>query len=188
MKEFGHSAFARWERGLSKKGFTAVEDRGGMDIRKIRLDGDSIEQVAQYVSKASYEAVSSATKHGRNGNRAPMQILRDAVETGNADDIDTFWEFEQASQGRKKLTWSNGLREWARLSRERSDEEIVADDRHGESVLIMPKATWAVVCYEADDLLSIYEQEGLPGAERWLRSRNLDYVIPEGSSVVGQPL
>jgi hypothetical protein len=187
MQELASRMYQRWNRSLAKRGFEGIEDKGGLDVVPVQLTGDSIEATATYVAKASMEAVSSATKHARGGNRSPMQILADAVETGNAADIDLFWEIEQTCQGRKKLTWAKGIREWAGMNApEKSDEDIVNEDRHGESVLILPKESWAAVRHEAEDLLEIYEEQGLPGAERWLRSRGLAYKIPgQGRSVDG---
>ncbi|WP_225924658.1 protein rep [Pseudonocardia abyssalis] len=180
MGELGHRMFARWNRALGRKGFSAVEDRGGLDVRSVQLDGDSIDQVSTYISKAAYEAVSSATKHARGGNRSPFQILRDAVETGNAADIELYWEFEQASLGRKKITWSNALREWAGLHVvEKTDGEIAAENRGGEPVLILPKATWIVVRHDVADLLDAVELGGRLAGQRWLRSRGLAFVVVE---------
>lgn len=177
MEALGDRMFARWERGLARKGFSAVADRGGLDVRPVQLSADSIESLATYISKAAMEAVNSTGKAARGGNRAPFQILRDAVATGSADDIELFWEIEQASVGRKKITWSQSLRDWAGLHRERSEEEIVTEDRHGEDQLVLPRETWERVQHEAEDLLEIIEIEGLPGAERWLKSRGLAYEV-----------
>lgn len=187
MFAMGDRLFGRWERGIGRKGFTAVMDRGGLDVRPVLLNSESIDAVAAYVSKAAMEAVSSATKHARGANRAPFQILRDAVATGNADDIETWWEIEQASVGRKKITWSQSLRTWAGLHRERTEEEIVSENRHGEDQLALPPETWERVQHEVEDLLDTIEAGGLTAAERWLRSRGLSYRLiasedPPGST------
>ncbi|WP_168170457.1 protein rep [Pseudonocardia sp. EC080625-04] len=178
MFALGDRLFGRWEKGLARKGFSAIADRGGLDVRPVQLTADSIESLATYISKAAMEAVNASGKAARgSGSRAPFQILRDAVGTGSADDIELFWEIEQASAGRKKITWSTSLREWAGLHRERTEEEIVTEDQHGEDQLVLPRETWERVQHEAEDLLDIIELEGLPGAERWLRSRGLAYRV-----------
>jgi len=184
QEALGDRMFGRWEKGLARKGFTAVAERGGLDVRPVELTAESIESLAVYVSKAAMEAVNAAGKVARSGgNRSPFQILRDAVATGNSDDIGLWWEIEQASAGRKKITWSTALRNWAGLHRERTEEEIVADDQHGEDQLVLPPETWARVQHEAEDLLEIIEDEGLPGAERWLGSRGLAYrLVPSGTT------
>jgi hypothetical protein len=180
QEEFAYRMWVRWNRTLTKHGFGGSEERG-VDVRPVQLTGESIEATAAYVAKASFEAVSSATKQGRKtSSRAPMEILADAVATGNADDIELFWEIEQSCHGRKKLTWSNGIRDWAKLGKEKTDEEAANENKHGENVLVMPKATWNVVKYELEGLLDTYERQGLLAARRWLDSRGLDYRIPSG--------
>ncbi|GAA1839753.1 hypothetical protein GCM10009836_18670 [Pseudonocardia ailaonensis] len=62
MEEAGYRAFERWERALTRKGFSAIADKGGLDMRPIVLTADSIEQVAEYVSKAAFEVTSTHTK------------------------------------------------------------------------------------------------------------------------------
>jgi hypothetical protein len=177
MDELGGRMFARWERKLSKLGFSAVQDRGGLDVRPVRMTGDSIEQVAGYISKITHEITSPSTKEGRSGNRAPFAILRDALETGNADDVELWWAWEKVSAGRKQLTWSKALRSWA--GREKSDDEIASEDRGGESVLVLPHATWTAVRQEVADLLDAVELGGVPAGQRWLRSRGLAFLTPQ---------
>lgn len=36
-------------------------------------------------------------------------------------------------------TWLRALREWASLQREKTDEEIVDEDRHGEDYYVTPR-------------------------------------------------
>ncbi|RTL66805.1 MAG: hypothetical protein EKK42_15565 [Pseudonocardiaceae bacterium] len=177
MGEMGSRAFGRWQRALGRNGFTAVEDRGGLDIRPVRLDADSIEQVAEYVSKAAFEVTSTSTKRGRNGSRSAFEILADAVQ-GEADSIELWWLWEAASLGKRQVTYSRGLREWARVGREESDEEIVStDDLAGDDQVVLPAATWKAVRDRVTDLLDALEIGGIDAAVRWLRSRSLAYQL-----------
>jgi hypothetical protein len=130
MHCLGDRMFERWERKLSKLGLSAVADKGGLDVRPVRMTADSIEAVADYISKVTHEITSPTTKEGRNGNRAPFAILRDFLETGNADDYDLWVVWEKTSHNRRQLTWSRDLRTWAGLHREKSDDEIAGEDRH----------------------------------------------------------
>ncbi len=182
MQELGGRMFDRWQRALGRKGFTAIADKGGLDARPVQLTGDSIEATAAYISKASFEAVSHGTKQGRGGNRSPFQILADAVETANADDIELFWEIEQASLRRNRIAWSQNLREWAGLgSREKTDEEIAQQNQHGQNVLIIPRDSWQRTYVQLADLLDMTELHGVDGAKRWLRSRGLTFLVPGGT-------
>lgn len=182
MEELGGRMFDRWERKLSRLGFSAVADRGGLDVRKVRMTGESIESVADYISKITSEITSPTAKEAKSGNRTPFAILRDALATGNADDLELWWVWEKVSAGRKQLTWSKALRAWAGMHREKTDDEIAAKDRGGEPVLILPKATWTVVRHEVADLLDAVELGGALAGQRWLRSRGLAFVIVEPGS------
>ncbi len=143
------------------------------------MTADSLDTVADYISKIAYEVTSPSTKDGRFGNRAPFAILRDALATGLADDCELWLEWEQASHGHKQLTWSVGVREWAGLSRERSDEEIVSEDLHGEQVIALTGQAWEAI-RDTDDvteLLDTAEDGGAEGAIAWLERRRLTYVL-----------
>lgn len=179
MTEMGYRAFGRWARALERKGFDAVAEKGGLDVRPIRLDGDSIESMAEYVSKAAFEVASSVTKKGRSGNRSAFQILADACQ-GEADSIELWAEWERASLGRKQVTYSRGLREWARVGREKSGAEIVSKDMQGEDLLVLPAETWKAI-RDADivGLLDCIELGGVGAGIRWLRSRGLAFSVPE---------
>src|SRR5690606_14279205 len=97
MEEFGHRCFGRWARALQRRGFDAVAEKGGLDVRPIRMTADSIEQVAEYVSKAAFEVSGGVSKRGRcsmagqdghdcskapcsKKSRSAFEILADAVQ------------------------------------------------------------------------------------------------------------
>jgi len=86
-------------------------------------------------------------------HRTPFQVLRDFNTTGEANDLELWNEFEQASLRKRALTWSGTVRgELKDLMAldERTDEEIAAEDAlGGEVVWAMPKRVWAqVVCQD----------------------------------------
>jgi hypothetical protein len=180
MAELGGRMFDRWERKLVKLGFSAVADRGGLDVRPVQMTGDSIEAVADYISKVTHEITAPTTKEGRNGNRAPFRILLDFLATGNADDYELWVVWERTSHNRRQVTWSRTLRDWAGLARERTDEEVAAQDHHGEDAFVLPPETWeAIRDGDVADLLDAIEEGGIEAGERWLRSRGLAYMLAE---------
>ena len=89
------------------------------------------------------EITSPSTKEGRDGNRAPFAILRDALATGLAEDCELWLTWEKVSHNRRQLTWSRSLRDWAGLHVERTDEEIAQQDMHGDDQLIIPAESLA---------------------------------------------
>ncbi|WP_239028763.1 protein rep [Pseudonocardia acidicola] len=178
LAELGGRWFARWERALARRGYTALEHSGGLDARVISIgSGDAL---AGYLTKVSLEAAGQVNKDGRRGSRSPFQILRDGLATGLADDLEAWFEYEQASQGRKQLTWSRGLRARYRLAPEQSDEAIAAEDMGGDDLLALPAETWRAVRDRAEVLLGLAEQAGLLGVMAWLAYRGLAWHAVEG--------
>ena len=101
----GARMFSRWRAALERKGFDASEEHG-WDLRRVQLgEGD----LADYFTKIAHEVTGSHRKEGwRAGGRTPMQLLADAVDTYEESAMARWWEWEQASEGRRRLTWSTG--------------------------------------------------------------------------------
>ncbi|WP_349675574.1 DUF4244 domain-containing protein [Pseudonocardia sp. HH130629-09] len=176
MWAMGDRMFARWERSLSGKGFSAVADKGGLDVRPVRMTGESIEQVSDYISKITAEITSPSTKDGRKtGNRSPFAILRDALATGLADDLDLWFTWEQVSHGRRQLTWSRSLR--ALAGAEKSDDDIASEDKGGDDLLTIPRESWERMRHDVADLLDAVEIGGVEQGVRWMRSRGLGFRL-----------
>ena len=115
LGELAVSMFHRWQRALRRRGFDAIAGSGGLDVRTLQLVGNTPETLGEYLVKAALEVASQATKNGRDGSRTPLQILADGLATGLADDLELWAEYEQASWGRRQMTWSRELRRWAGL-------------------------------------------------------------------------
>ena len=176
----------RWDAALRRNGFDSTPVHG-VDVRRIVGPSDGL---AGYFGKAALELTSVWTKEGGAG-RTPFAILRDATETYAADDLELWWEFERVSHGRKQLTWSTGrkdLRKLAGLGRERTDEEIAADETGGDDAIALVGETWSEMSShgEQPDLLSTTDEEGLPGAVAWLEARGYAWAWcrPAGAGAV----
>lgn len=107
----------------------------------------------------AFEMSGSSTKSGRGkSSRTPWQILADVVELGELDDLELWWEYEEATKGARALSWSRGLKDRFGIN-EKTDEEIVEEDQGGDDVLVL------------DDWESLTEQPRLIGqllnAARW---------------------
>jgi hypothetical protein len=149
----GISMFNAWASALVRDGMEApIRDSGGLDARLLDLSAARAE-VGGYLAKGTYgesvrtaalELASSGAKRARRGNRTTMQLLSDVVRFGLVGDHAAWAEWEQASQGRRAMTWSVGAR--AALlagAEERTDEEIAADtDREGVPVASFDADTW----------------------------------------------
>lgn len=174
----GARMWMRWEKALNRKGFDSIADHGGLDVRMASLDSNNL---GDYFTKLAREITSSYSKEAHGAGRSPFAILRDC-KSGLVDDIKLWWEWEQASRDRRQITWSQGgrdLRKLAGLKRQKSDEEIAAEDLHGEEVLALPGETWRVLRGSslATDLLDAAERGGLEESIRWLESRKLIFHL-----------
>ncbi|MEU6699866.1 protein rep [Pseudonocardia sp. NPDC046786] len=167
----------RWERALNRRGFDAVADKGGLDVRRV-ADGSG--SLGVYLSKIAHEVSGAPTKRGRGTSRTHWQILNDFLATGSADDYDLWVEYEQTAQRRRTLTWAKGTRERYGLSRERSAKEITEDDAGGDDVLALPNESWRQVRDRSELLLTAAERDGITGAMAWLTERGITFTRVKG--------
>src|SRR3954453_24101977 len=176
-QEIGHRMWQRWTRVLERKGLTSWKHRGGVDVRMATLGRDNL---AHYFNKLAREVTYSHMKEARGGC-SPFKILTDGLATGDATDLDLWAEWEQASYGRRQLTWSLGthdLRKLAGLGAEQSDEEVAEEDLQGEDLIALPRPTWQALLHGelTTDLLDAAEIGGLEGACSFLIVRSLTWV------------
>lgn len=177
IRQAGEEMYGSWSAGLASKGFTALRDSGGLDIRASTEATE--EWLAEYlVKQLAVEATHGQAKKGRGHGRTPFQIAADFFATGDMADLGVWWEWEKTSKGRRQLTWSQGLRAMAGLSEEEAtDEELAEAELGDEDMLQMPPETWRVVRDIDTELLDVAELKGLPGAMRWLQDRGLVYTV-----------
>ena len=181
--ELGGRWFDRWSAALVRRGLAApLEDRGGLDVRMVDMGSGSLDAMADYLAKITAEITASCVKDARDGNRSPFAILRDALATGFAEDCELWLEWEQGSRDRKQVTWSRGLREWAGLRRERSDEEIVDEDRHGEDIAAIDPEDWPCLRERLDELLDAIELDGPNAGRAWLDEHGIHWSEPHRAS------
>lgn len=145
----GASMWGRWLAALEDRGLDCDREHG-VDARLFH--GDPTAALGQYFTKATYqgsmEVARGDMKSANHGNRTPFALLADIVTNGDADDLDTWHEYERASKGRRQIAWSHGLR--ARLlpadeAVELTDEEILDLDAGGDDVAELNADLWAVI-------------------------------------------
>jgi hypothetical protein len=177
IRGFGEAIFDRFQRALRRRGFDAVRDSGGLDARRAY----AAEELGGYLAKQlAFEATHGHVKTGRNGSqlRAPFQVLADLTASGDADDLDVWREWEQASKGRRQLTWSGGIRVLAGLAEEqRTDEEIADVDLGDHDLLVLDGEVWQEVAPIQHELLDVAARNGLAGAIAWLNRLGLTYRV-----------
>lgn len=190
----GERMHARWSAALASAGYLSDRDNGGYHL----LIGDAAQEaIIEYVTKdqgsdsplvdadaLSREATMGAWKHGRRAGETPFQMLAaidyDADEKGSAKREARWREFVTASEGRRQMTWSAGLRDLAGLAeRARTDEEIAADDRAGEVVLTVDADAWDAGAHAlATTIMDVVEVEGVAGLRAFLDRAGIGYTLP----------
>lgn len=176
---FGARLFDHWRKGTAKAGFDTVWE--AFDCRLV-TEAAHLDTLSDYLVKATYnglayEAVGGQGKVGKRlGNRTPFQVLAEIEETGRADLIEWWQEYERASEWQRQLTWSRGLKALAGVD-EVTDDEAAAAEIDGRVLLTLDRDTWRLVYAVASELLDVTEDGGVDGARAWLDARGLPYEL-----------
>jgi Replication protein len=180
----GDAMFTAWAGRLVHDGFDApMRGNGGLDVKLLDLAG-AREDVAGYLAKGTYESAAlelagGSAKHARRGNRSTMEVLRDLVADGLVSDLALWREWEQASKGRRALTWKRGFRALVLGDEpELTDEELAGETDHGgELVAVIAPQDWPAVREWAAQLLNVVENSDVDDAyerlARWCARRGL---------------
>lgn len=99
--------FGRWENALRTKGLSVLPEYG-IDLRPVTTGNGIADYFAKNTygvtpGRAAYEVTGSHSKRLGKGGLTPFQLLQHMVETGDADDLDLWHEWEQASKGRRQI-------------------------------------------------------------------------------------
>lgn len=137
--------FARWSRVVKGRGLGTPTLRHGVDARVIAGDTAALgDYFVKAAFSASHEVSGGMRKEARKGNRTPFGVLADLMRHGEADDLDTWEEWERVSKGRRAIAFSPGLLTEAAVD-DLTDEEIVEADQDGEVVATILGTAWAQI-------------------------------------------
>lgn len=138
----------RWKFAAVKHELGEPDDEHGVKVERCY----SAAEAGAYIAKtaegkaAGNEIARGDLKTGRKDNLTPFQVLERFRQLGDLADLKVWHEYEKATKGHQKITWSKGLRaeigELADLGEERSDEEIAAQEVGGEDVVVIPVGAW----------------------------------------------
>jgi hypothetical protein len=176
--------YGRWGSVCEARGFGSITKANGVDLRPVRASGN---ELGDYLTKvdggwgAGLELARADLKGGRrSGSRSPFSILREFLETGDAELLALWKEYEAATFGKRAIVWSRGLRARLGLAAEVSDEEAAAAE--GEDVELWLRALVGSKAWEAHrragtggQLLARIEEaaaSGLRGVHRWTEERS----------------
>lgn len=188
IRRLSESIYGRWADGLTSRGLSSPTPEHGIDCKLVRVK-DGGKDMAGYLSKNEYvgritngkvglEMAYSAGKTGkvdpgtgkiiRAGSRTPFQILADVVELGDVEDLELWHEWEQASKGRRQLTWSTGLRSLLELEPEKTDEELAEEDLQGTVVMTIPVDDWSGLRFHKGRIVQLV-RDGITDLEQLKR-------------------
>jgi hypothetical protein len=162
--------------------YRVPHDTKGVDVQICKSGEDAGLYIAKTDAGRSVgnEIARGDMKQGRKGSRTPFQILDDHRWTGDLEDRALWHEWEQATKGHQRITFSKNLRQilgaaakrvGVDLAPEMSDEELAAAEVGGELVAEIPAEVWArVVMVPALDaaVLDAAERGGLDGINELL--------------------
>lgn len=194
--------FAAWQKAAVKAGLGApLKDHYRIEVINGGEVGDYLVksgyepregEIARQRSagSAAYELSGAATKEARRGSRTPFQVLQDFSETGNADDADLWLEYEQASKGRRALTWSNGLKDEAGIN-DRSDDDIASEEMGDSDDNIFGIEDWgrdvAPEPVLASQLKTAVTEGGKVGGRLGAMRLGMAFCRAHGIAIIGDP-
>ena len=138
----------QWAHWVTSKGYRLPHGVHGVKVEACHSGGDA----ATYIVKTQdgrgvgNELVRSDMKTGRGESMTPFEILRQA---GNGDKamLVLWWEFEQASKGRRAVTQSQGLAE-VLGENEVTDQELADEDAGGDDVAELDGDAWTAAVWK----------------------------------------
>jgi len=172
-KDIEKLIFEQWRSACLTAGLESPSKKHGVKFEYGERAGD-------YVGKwgAEHEIAKSHLKSGREGNLSPFEFLDKYIE-GNERYKDLFLEYSSAFRGKRQLIWSDGLRDYLKVEKEKTDEEIALEE-DPDSILFtkIPLKIWRVilakekraevldVCLGGLDRLNEYLENLMKGTER----------------------
>jgi hypothetical protein len=140
-----------WNGRLQRQGLSSLRGPGAVLKRCTAAEGlgwylTKIEDEKGGNSALGLEMARGDLKTGRLGGRTPQEILKDALEGGEVRDVALWQEYEQATFGRKLMTWTPGLRkQLLGLVPEVDDQELAEAEVGGEVLAVLEVSAWRIV-------------------------------------------
>lgn len=168
--------FELWREGVVRAGGRAPSREHGVDLRLASRDG--ARGLAQYVTKGvALEASLGSMKHGRGGNRSPLEVLVSLSEEENPADVALWHEIEEALCGVRWHGESRGLRDLLRANgfdevRAELEAELVAEGGSVPNTVLvaLSRESWRELAENTEARVAVMEaaRDGETAGERCL--------------------
>jgi hypothetical protein len=177
-----------WGDYVESRGYRRPDVLHGVDVQVCHHAAEAGLYVAKTDEGRSVgnELARGDLKRGRRGHRAPLQLLEDFRQDADVADLALWREYERATRGRQRLTWSPRLRgllaaEGVELAPARSDEEVAAAEVGGRVVLLVEPDSWQRLTRVpglAGQLLGVVERQGVAAAGELLAGHGCAWALP----------
>jgi hypothetical protein len=152
LKEYESLVFSAWSRAVRRLSDRKASAERGVLVLPVVSGG--VEAIANYVTElsaqsASFELTAVSTKEAKKRGKTPFQILARVYGPGSKPWVDLWWEYEQATRGRRMLGSSRGLLD--RLGLTVDDPEPV---ERGEVVAVVYAEDWSAIRWFTDSGLA----------------------------------
>lgn len=188
-EQFAAKVVRAWVHAVESLGGEARIE-GGQQLR--RVSGvDVYDALSGYLVKSTYDGAALAFEatwsqgksgRGRAHSTASHWTLLHDIRNGDYDACERWWQLEEATPGQRMLTWSRGLRAFAGIGDEKTDEAI-ADEELGsndDDVCYLTPDGWQAVRGDAallGAMLSTLEASGWTGLRALLDAYGVEYFV-----------
>jgi hypothetical protein len=135
-----------WDGRLRRQGLSSLRGPGTVLKQCTAAEG-----LAWYLTKVEgknslgMEMARGDLKTGRLGGRTPQEILTDALD-GDPQSVGLWKEYEQATFGRKLMTWTPGFRkQLVGQVDDVDDQELAEAEVGGELLAVLELSAWRIV-------------------------------------------
>lgn len=185
--ELAAKTVSTWRDSVMAAGGDAMTN-GAQQLRVIDADA-AHRELAGYITKATYDRSAIALEllwsQGKTGRGRPKETvshwsLLAAISQGLADEAQRWEELEAATVGRRMVTWSRGLRDFAGIGLERDDDELAAEEvgDDNDTVCYITADGWRRLRDEPTvqaQLLNVLESSGWAGLRVLLDTYGIEY-------------
>jgi hypothetical protein len=148
LAEYSDLVYGAWSRAVSRQSDRKASAEHAVKV--LSVCAGEVEQKAKYVTEmnvegASFELTSLTTKEAKKSGLSPFQILAKVYGPGSHPWVDRWWEYEQATRGRRMLGSSRGLLRRLGLSDDDPEPREL-----GEAVAYVSSEDWSRIRWETD--------------------------------------